>query len=110
MPIVYNNNEPIIEYHIPEDIIQRIPPEFYEAFLHQLQTVFKHDITYKDEETDWYGFEFCEGTGGWYEALKTTCEQMNMKWLFDDYNKLEWYDSDLFDDQLSQLIIKNICG
>ena len=34
-----------------------------------------------------------------------TCQKLNMCWLLDYYNSLEWYESDLFDGEMEGKIV-----
>ena len=35
-----------------------------------------------------------------------TCEKLNMEWLVEYHDSLEWYDSDLFDGEMEDMIIE----
>lgn len=104
MPIVGNGKNTHIEYQIPEKIKNKIPQHFYIAFAGELCSVFGHMIFQKDE-SDVYSLFYVSSTAGWNEALKMTCQKLNMCWLLDYYNSLEWYESDLFDGEMEDKIV-----
>ena len=87
MPIVGNGKNTHIEYQIPEKIKNNIPQHFYIAFAGELCSVFGHMIFQKDE-SDVYSLFYVSSTAGWNEALKMTCQKLNMCWLLDYYNSL----------------------
>lgn len=104
MPIVGNGENPRIEYKIPEKIKSKIPQHFYIAFAGELCSVFGHMI-FKKDESDLYSLFYVSSTAGWNEDLKMTCQKLNMCWLLDYYNSLEWYESDLFDGEMEDKIV-----
>lgn len=95
----------MFDYVIPDDIKQRIPKYFSQAFAGELLGVFGPDIAIKDED-DVYGLCFLGGTVGWHEAFKATCDKLAMQWLYDYYEALEWYESDKFDGEMEAAIIE----
>lgn len=46
------------------------------------------------------------GTGGWYNALKTTCWILDMEWLLKAYEQLSWMNSDYFDEWVGDKIVE----
>lgn len=93
-----------MSYKIPDRILSRIPEHFYIAFAGELTSVFGPGIFVKDEDGA-YGVFYCSSTSGWAAALKMTCNKLKLNWLWKYYKKLEWYDSDLFDGEIEDLII-----
>ena len=93
------------DYKIPAEIKDKIPDAFYIALAGELYSVFGLVVAKKDED-DFYGIEFLGGTTGWVVAFQATCQKMNMQWLLDYYNALEWFDSDLFDGEISDMVIQ----
>lgn len=67
-------------------------------------SVFGLRIFEKDED-DIYNLYYVEGTYAWAEAFKMTCWKLDMKWLMDYYDSLEWCDSDLFDGEIENKLI-----
>lgn len=93
------------QYHIPESIRERFPPYFYAALGGELVSVFGTLIFEKDED-DVPCLYYVESTCGWGEALRQTCKKLNMAWLFEYYDALAWYDSDAFDDELGEEVLR----
>lgn len=96
----------MMEYNVPEEIISKIPSHFWPAFAGELISTFGLMIFDKDEDG------FCEldcisSTNGWNAALRMTCTKLDMKWLYDYYDKLEWWQSDMFDGEIEDLLMKN---
>lgn len=46
------------------------------------------------------------GTGGWYNALKTTCWILDMESLLGVYEQLSWMNSDYFDEWVGDKIVE----
>ena len=107
MPIVNNEGNVSVVYHIPLEIKQKIPDYFYIAFAGELHSVFGSWASEKDE-CGIYGLSYEGGTAGWVAAFKATCDKLQMQWLLDYYNTLEWYDSDQFDSEIGDAIIKTV--
>ena len=105
MPIVGEGNDVRIKYSILEEIKREIPDAFYVAFAGELFSVFGSVASEKDED-GFYGIDFLSGTTGWAAALRAACQKMRMQWLLDYYDTLEWYDSDMFDGEISDMVIK----
>lgn len=49
---------------------------------------------------------YLESTCGWVDAFKNTCQKHNIEDVFAYYNGLEWYDSDLFDNEFGNLLVE----
>lgn len=62
------------------------------------------DYSYRDQIDTEFVYE--EGTGGWYNALKTTCWILDMESLLNIYNELSWMNSDYFDEWVGDKIIE----
>ena len=84
-----------MEYKVPEDILSNIPQHFWPAFAGELIGVFGLVVFEKDDECG-YGLYFLGGTNGWNAALRMTCKKLEMKWLFDYYDKLEYLYNSVF--------------
>ena len=118
MPIINLDGSVQVEYVIPEDIDSKIPEAFYPAMAGELCAIFgprvfekisvveydeENDEVYMDEDCAYY--DLSSSTGGWVEAFKATCEKLDMMWLLEYWNTLEWYDSDIFDGIIEDRII-----
>ena len=59
------------------------------------------------EEDECYGgiIVYHSGTNGWNLALKTTCDKLDMDWLYIYYDHLSWWESDMFDGELENLFV-----
>lgn len=98
MPIVDLN----IEYEIPADIKKLITDDFLKEFVVQLTRIYGWSIdSFADDSIVYVG-----GTGGWYAAFGKACIETKNRKLFDYYIKLEWYDSDIFDSEIIDILIK----
>lgn len=94
------------KYKIPDEILDDIPPYFYAAFAGELYAVFGPTI-FDRTGTDGMPMIFnFEGTTGWGAAFRPVASRLELSWLTDYYDTLDWFDSDLFDDQLCGLLFK----
>ena len=93
-----------MDYKIPEEIISKIPQHFWPAFAGELVGVFGPTIFDKSEE-DTYLLFFHSSTNGWNAALRTTCKKLDLGWLYDYYDTLDWWESDQFDGEFEDLVI-----
>ena len=122
MPIVGEGESVHIEYEIPKEIKEKIPDYFYYAMAGELVSVFgpyilqhppagyydeENDEWVEDGEEDYYDLD--TSTGGWCEAFYATCKKLDMQWLYDYWRTLAWYDSDIFDGEIEDEIIKRFC-
>lgn len=98
MPII----DDFAKYTIPEEIDSRIPEYFYPAMAGELCSIYGSEILQQIGDY----FDMDSSTRGWYEAFKMTCKKLNMDWLLDYWNSLEWYDSDIFDGIIEDRIIE----
>lgn len=92
-------------YSIPKEIKDKIPDYFYIAMAGELVSIFGEDVLDKYDGYELYAFEYHESTAGWVAAFKATCKKLSMDWLYDYWDKLEWYDSDWFDGEIGNEII-----
>lgn len=119
MPIRENGT---IEYNIPKEIKEKIPFMFYQALFGELVSVFgfeflvPHEKLYnrKDIVKDYTEMvsEFIfasENTSGYNAAFKQTCRKLSMEWLIDYEKTLDWYDSDIFFNEISTEMIRIFC-
>lgn len=109
MPIIEDGDDVRVEYSIPKDIKDNIPDYFYYAMAGELVSIFGLHILQKQsyKEDEWYDLETI--TNGWYEAFKAACRKLDMDWLLEYRNQLEWYDSDIFDGEIEKEIVEKFC-
>jgi hypothetical protein len=93
-----------VDYEIPEDILSKIPEYFWAAFAGELVSVFGLGIFEKGEYTN-RNLCYVTGTGGWNAALKYTCRKLEIDWLYDYYDNLQWYESDTFDSDILDILV-----
>ena len=104
MPIIEKDNEVYIEYSIPENIKKLITYDFLKEFRNQLIRIHNYwsiDTFAED------GAIMNTGTSGWFAAFGKACILVNNKELYNYWKSLPWYDSDLFDDELAEMLIEN---
>lgn len=89
------------DYRMPEEIKGRFTKEIMTYFLKEFVNIFSitEEVTYFDHVV------YREGTNGWYEALKKMCINYELEDVLSYYDNLEWYDSDYFDSDFSDLLI-----
>lgn len=93
----------MFNYEVPEGIKNEFTKEVMAYFLEELIETFPyigHTPTMLDDIFN------MEGTGGWYESFKKTCINYGLEDILHYYNGLEWYDSDMFDDQIGDLFLE----
>lgn len=121
MPIIEKEGSVFVEYTIPEEIDNKIPQYFYYAMAGELCSIFGPeifqkitDVEYDDagnrippkDDVDHSYYYLDSSSGGWYEALRMTCKKLDMEWLLNYLDSLEWYDSDIFDGIIEARIIE----
>lgn len=92
----------IEKYTIPDEIKEMMTYDFLKEFRNQLFTVFDFDL--ETNANTLYGIE---STNGWANALKAACHNTGKDDIWNYWNELEWYDSDVFDSELSDMLIEN---
>lgn len=103
MPIVGNGNNVHIEYTMPEQIKSTITDDFLKEFRNQLFRI------HKEYSLDLFadqGIPMNTSTGGWAAAFGKTCLITHNEELLDYWRTLPWYDSDLFDDELADMLVE----
>ncbi|MFJ8528577.1 hypothetical protein [Bacillus sp. NPDC094106] len=83
---------------------KQITLDFLKDFKKNVDTIFELDnadtlLTYENT------YIHLECTIGWWEAVKTTCKEHDLHDLSDYYNNLNWMKSDVFDLELSNLLL-----
>lgn len=104
MPIVGDENNVHIEHQIPENIKNIITYNFLKEFRNQLIRI--HEYWSIDTFAE-NGIPTNIGTSGWQAALGKACIITDNKELYNYWRKLPWYDSDIFDGMLVDMLIKN---
>lgn len=93
----------IVQYDIPEKYKTLLTKEILEQFARNLLAVFP-------QCDDAYTLFFLESTNGWVDAFSRAInvQATNNKYreLLDYYFELEWYDLDMFNDELLDLMIE----
>lgn len=98
MPIIKNENGTVsIKYHIPAEWTVRINSNFVDIFCKELSEINWSEDSFPRDNI------MVESTMGWGEALKCTCLKTDNEDLWEYYRQLEYYDSDLFDGELTDL-------
>lgn len=92
------------DYKIPDDILAKIPDYFWPALAGELVSVYNPFI-FNEVDVGVRAIDFLTGTVGWTEAFKATCKKLGMEWMNEYLDKLEWYDSDIFESEICDLII-----
>lgn len=100
MPITENGS---IKYTMPQCIKAMITPEFCEQLAKELHLIFGIGIT----DTDYDCLVYQGGTSGWNVAIAATCRKLKQDELYKYYLSLPWYDSDIFDGELSDILVEN---
>ena len=92
----------MFEYKIPPEIKAKLTNEFMSDFLNELINIFdlKEPIFYSDCLT------YFESTCGWVDAFECVCAKHKLSDVFTYYDKLAWYDSDIFDDEVACLLVE----
>lgn len=109
MSIKRKKNSVYIEkFKTPNRIKNLCTKEWCEIFKNELDRIFKLN---PDETCDCTYFHL-EATSGWYGAFKNACDKHPHKHmgvgLFRYYEPLPWYDSDLFDDEIMELMVDKL--
>ena len=95
-----------------------IPTYFYQCFFGELVKVWGVQFLIPDTD-DWtnnedeYSYknqleEYLAnigGTAGWYEAFKEACKQCDLVDILDDYSKMNWVYSDIFDGYIADKML-----
>lgn len=86
-------------YRIPPEIKSKIPGYFFAALAGELFAIYDMSVFDKDEDGI-PEFTYHAGSFAWGFAFWMACKKCDMKWLFDYYDGLEWYESDCFDSEI----------
>lgn len=103
MSIIKDGDGVCIEYTIPKDIKELITDDFLEEFRNQLFRIHEY---YSLENFAEEGISMNTSTGGWYAAFGKACLLTHKEVLLDYWRTLPWYDSDIFDGELADMLIE----
>lgn len=103
MPIVKDGDGVCIEYTIPKDIKDLITDSFLKEFRNQLFRIHEY---YSLETFAEDGIPINTSTSGWFAAFGKACLLTNKEVLLDYWRTLPWYDSDVFDGELAEMLIE----
>lgn len=101
MPIVINGDG--VKYTIPRDIKNLITDDFLKEFRNQLFRIHEY---YSLETFAEDGIPMNTSTSGWFAAFGNACLLTNKEVLLDYWRTLPWYDSDIFDGELADMLIE----
>lgn len=102
MSIVGEGCDVHIEYEIPKHIKELITDDFLKEFRNQLFRINKYDLSLFAEE----GIPMNPSTTGWYASFGKACLLTKKEELLDYYRTLTWYDSDIFDSELAEMLVE----
>lgn len=110
------------DYRIPDEIKSCIPDHFYYALVGELVSVFgcfilrpldcsEYDddgvrIANKDNTYTEPVYDLNLSTNSGSLAFFATCEKLHMMWLYNYWESLVWYESDIFDGEIENEIIE----
>lgn len=93
-----------LEYKLPNSKKWLLTEAFLTTFKEELDRIFNVDEKF-EKPTYWNTYNWLEGTGGFYSALKITSEKYNVtKAIYDYARNMPWYHSDLFDSYLTVMM------
>ena len=95
--------ENCMKYKIPEHIMTLITYDFLKEFRNQLFRIHEH---YSLDTFADFGIPTNTSTGGWYAAFGKACLLTHKEELFDYWRSLAWYDSDIFDEELAEMMVE----
>lgn len=88
-----------------------IPDKYYDIQYDDDGNLIKYDdelYSYKDQ-IDFY-LTNLGGTYGWNTAFKAACDQCGIMDIYDDYYKMDWVRSDIFDGYIADMMIDELFG
>ena len=95
----------MFDYTIPDEIKSRIPEYFYYALGGEYVSIMGAYALIRDEDGLSY-LDYSAGTAGYIEAFRMTCKKLDMNWLFEYRDSLPWYQSDIFDGEISDEVMR----
>lgn len=90
-----------------------IPTYFYQCFFGELVKVFGVDLIIPSDEHHYkeqleLSLDCLGGTGGWNIAFTEACDQCGIMDIYDDYYKMDWICSDIFDGYIADKMLEVI--
>ena len=108
MPKYKNDNgETYYAYNIPEEKKKLITKQFADEFVLRLKDLYSGvDNPENQTPSDWFKDTgaYLTFTSIWNEALEKTAENFGCSALYEYFENLEWYDSDLFVCELYDIV------
>ena len=107
MPIKSNDSGNVwVEYSLPQELKDLITNKFSAMMIDELKKVFK----YANDKKNIIGIlHMNAGTSGVHEAFKNTCNNLGLDYFL-SASKLDWYDYDLFMDEVLDTVGKVFYG
>ena len=99
---IVEEGEAFAVYTIPEHIQKLITDDFLRELRNQLFRLHPH---YSLETFAEWGIPESTSTFGWTTAFGKACLMTHNEAILDYWRALDWYDSDIFDDLLAQMLI-----
>ena len=90
-------------YKCPEWIINKFTKEIMLEFKVKLCDVFSKSLDGSTELTQFY-IDGISSTYGWSDAFKYICNKFNLQDVLEYQDKLDWYDWDIFVDDINNLL------
>lgn len=108
MPLVREENGSIsIVYNLPEELKGLITKEFATTMINEIESVWQYT---QENILDMVGILYMQGgTCGIDDAFKATCDKLGLI-KFKEESKLDWYDYDLFMDEMLDIVGKVFFG
>ena len=83
-----------------------IPDKYYDAEYDEDGNIVKsYEDNYSYKEQIGFHLMFLSSTGGWRKTFKVACEECCMMDIYDDYYKLDWVRSDIFDGYIADMML-----
>lgn len=103
MSVAKEKENKYVEYEIQGNIKELITDDFLREFRNQLFRVYGGCNLGSLADG---AISLIASTSGWYVALGKACLVTHNEALLDYWNSLPWYDSDVFDDELVEMLIE----
>lgn len=110
MPIVkFGRNNFAFEYKIPKRKKNLMTNEFLQTFKNELDNICNKISGFDTLKTRnyWNTYQYLESSCGFYEALNLACKKHNLtKAIYKYASKMPYYDSDIFDSEMTLLMVE----
>jgi hypothetical protein len=93
------------EIKFPHEIERNITNEFLATLKDNLDETFADKMP--SSPTYWNFYQWFDSTGGFYSSLKKACKTHHFMKLYKYLTGLKWYDSDILDASLTEMLYKN---